>query len=278
MLLDSHLHVWDLSVRDQPWTAELPPLRRSFSLLDVSPALARHGIEGVVLVQTVCVPDETPEFLALAAAGPPVAGVVGWTDLTSPGVADRLAGLRALPGGEALAGIRHQVQDEADPRWLCRDDVRRGLTAVAEAGLAYDLVVRPPQWPAVAQTARALPGLTFVLDHLGKPDPTRPPTPEWSSLVAELGALPNVAAKLSGLTSEAGDGWSQATLAPPASALLEAFGPGRVMFGSDWPVCLLGGGYDATFEAMSVACGSLSADERAAVFGETARRVYRLGA
>jgi L-fuconolactonase len=277
MGVDAHLHVWDLSVRDQPWTADLPALRRSFSLADVTPALARHNVEGVVLVQTVCAAGETPEFLALAAAGPPVAGVVGWTDLTAPGVADRLARLRALTGGEALVGIRHGVQDEADPRWLCRDDVRRGLAAVAEAGLVFDLVVRPPQWPAVVQTARALPGLTFVLDHLGKPDPTRPPTPEWSSLIAGLGALPNVAAKLSGLTSEAGEGWTLATLEPFVTALLRQFGPSRVMFGSDWPVCRLGGGYEATFEAMSALCDSLTAGERAAVFGETARRVYGLG-
>jgi L-fuconolactonase len=278
MGVDAHLHVWDLSVRDQPWTADLPGLRRSFSLADISPALAACGVEGVVLVQTVCVADETPEFLALAAAGPPVAGVVGWIELTAPGVDDRLAQLRALPGGEALAGIRHLVQDEADPRWLCRDDVRRGLAAVAEADLVFDLVVRPPQWPAVVATARAFPGLTFVLDHLGKPDPTRPPTPEWSSLMAELGALPNVAAKLSGLTSEAGEGWTLEAFAAFVDPLLRAFGAERVMFGSDWPVCLLGGGYEATFKAMSALCGSLSADERAAVFGETARRVYGLGA
>jgi L-fuconolactonase len=274
--VDAHVHIWDLDVRDQPWTADLRPLRRSFPLSELAPALADHAIDAAVLVQTVCVPEETPEFLALADARTVVAGVVGWVDLTAADVASRLAALRALPGGSALVGVRHQVQDEPNPRWLCRDDVRRGLAEVAAAGLVYELVVRPPQLEATIETAQALTELRFVLDHGGKPELTRPPAPQWTAALTALGALPNVAAKLSGLTSEAGTGWTVDDLRPFGDALLGAFGSDRLLFGSDWPVCLLGGGYDPTIDAMEALTAGLSSAERAAVFGETATRVYGL--
>ena len=163
--IDAHLHVWDLGVRPQPWTTGMTELERSFSLADVRPALAVNHFDAAIVVQTVTVPDETPELLALAAREPVVGGVVGWTDLTDPDVATRLAALAAAPGGASLVGIRHQVQDEPDPRWLCRRDVRRGLAAVADAGLAYDLLIRPLQLPAAVETAAELPQLRFVLDH-----------------------------------------------------------------------------------------------------------------
>jgi L-fuconolactonase len=136
--IDAHQRVWDPSVRDQDWLTgpELAPLRRDFTPDDLRPQTAAAGIDATVLVQTICVPEETPEFLALAAGDPLVAGVVGWTDLTSPAITDVLANLRALPGGDRLVGIRHQVQGEADPDWLLRPEVDRGLAAVGAAGLA----------------------------------------------------------------------------------------------------------------------------------------------
>ena len=278
MRIDAHVHLWDLAVRDQPWTASLPALRRSFSLAELTPSLDAHGIDAVVLVQTVCVAEETPEMLSLAAREPRVAGVVGWVDLTAADVAARVTTLRAGDGGAALVGIRHQVQEEGDPRWLCRPDVRRGLGAVADAGLAYELVVRPPQLEAVLDTVRAIPRLGFVLDHGAKPDVRTAPSPRWRAAISELGDLPNVAAKLSGLTSEAAAGWTVETLRPFAEALIEAFGANRLMFGSDWPVCLLGGGYDATIEAARAWLSGCSPDERERVFGATAARVYGLQA
>src|SRR3954447_13226261 len=150
MRIDAHHHVWDLAVRDQEWTAELPVLRRTFTLDDLRPLVAGAGIERTVLVQTVPVAEETPEFLALAAgAGADVvAGVVGWVDLTADDVADRLALLPDSPDGALLVGIRHLVQSEPDPGWLARPDVQRGLAAVGGAGLAYDVLVRPHQLPA----------------------------------------------------------------------------------------------------------------------------------
>lgn len=173
--VDAHHHVWDLSVRDQEWITgeELAPIRRNFTLADLEPEARAAGVGATVLVQTVTVAEETPEFLALAHGSDLVAGVVGWTDLTAPDVAGALAALRELPGGDLLTGIRHQVQGESDPRWLLRPDVLRGLAAVADAGLAYDLIVRPHQLPAATAAAALLPGLTFVLDHAGKPPSPR---------------------------------------------------------------------------------------------------------
>src|SRR5215469_10375847 len=156
-VIDAHHHVWDLAVRDQPWISgpAMAAIRRSFSLDDLRPHTAAAGVGATVLVQTVTVAAETPELLALAAADPLVAGVVGWTDLTSPAIADELARLAGGPGGRWLAGIRHQVQEEPDPDWLRRPDVIRGLRAVAAAGLAYDLVLLPHQLPAAAHAAAA---------------------------------------------------------------------------------------------------------------------------
>ena len=170
-IIDSHHHVWDLAVRDQDWITgpEMAPIRRSFAVDDLRPSALAAGVIGTVLVQTVTVAEETPEMLATAAADPLVAGVVGWTDLTSAAVADELAALQAAPGGGYLVGIRHQVQSEPDPDWLRGRDVIRGLRAVAAAGLCYDLVIRPHQLAAAAGAAAAVPGLTFVLDHAGKP-------------------------------------------------------------------------------------------------------------
>jgi L-fuconolactonase len=278
MRIDAHHHVWDLAVRDQPWTADLPGLHRSFDLAELRPSLLAHGVDATVVVQTITVADETPELLALATREPLVAGVVGWVDLTAPDVADRLAVLLAQSGH--LVGIRHQVQGEPDPRWLCRDDVRRGLAAVAAAGLVYDLLVVPPQLPAAIETVAALPELTFVLDHAGKPTiASGGGLASWRSDIRVLAALPNVAVKLSGLITEADHAtWTVDQLRPYVHTLLDAFGADRVMFGSDWPVCLLAGSYDDVIAAAEVLTGGLDAAEQAAVFGRTAAHWYRIEA
>jgi len=277
--VDAHHHVWDLTVRDQEWItgAALAPLRRSFCPEELEAEAAEAGIDASVLVQTVTVAAETPEFLALAADSPLVAGVVGWTDLTAPDVADVLAALRELPGGGALVGIRHQVQSEPDPNWLLRPDVHRGLTAVTAAGLAYDLVVLPHQLPAAVGAARAHPQLTFVLDHLGKPPIASGRLDAWAADVRALAALPNTVCKLSGLVTEADwHSWTIADLRPYADTVLDAFGPDRLMFGSDWPVCTLAATYPQVLASARALTAELSPPEQASVFGGTATRVYAL--
>ncbi|WP_340374652.1 amidohydrolase family protein [Streptomyces sp. SS7] len=278
-IVDSHHHVWDLSVRDQDWISkgELAPLRRNFTLADLAPEARAAGVTATVLVQTITVPEETPEFLALAADSDLVAGVVGWTDLTAPGIAETLAGLRAGPGGEYLVGIRHQVQSEPDPRWLVRPDVLRGLSSVAEAGLVYDLVVKPHQLAAAVAAAERLPGLTFVLDHLGKPPVESGELVPWAQQIRRLAALPNTVCKLSGMVTEADWGsWTTAAFAPYADTALDAFGPGRLMFGSDWPVCRLAATYAEVVTVARELTAGLGPAERHDVFTGTAVRTYDL--
>lgn len=278
--VDAHHHLWDFAVRDQDWIDPrwMARIRRDFSPADLAAAVEGTGVRSTVLVQTVAVPAETPEMLAVAAGSDLVAGVVGWVDLTAPDVADRLARLAAAPGGDRLVGVRHLVQAEADPRWLCRPDVRRGLAAVAAADLAYDLLVLPHQLPAAAETVRALPQLRIVLDHLAKPPVATGALEPWAGRLRELAAAPNVTAKLSGLVTEATwAGWTVADLRPYTDVAVAAFGPDRLMYGSDWPVCLLAAeDYRQVLGAAEQLTAGLSAAERAAVFGGTARQVYRL--
>jgi L-fuconolactonase len=277
--VDAHHHLWDLARREQGWLhgPELASIHRTFTVDDFAAAAAPAGIERGVLVQVLPDAEETREFLALAENSDVLAGVVGWTDLTAPGVADALAELREGPGGDRLVGIRHLVQGEADARWLCRTDVRRALSAIDEAGLCYDLLTYPHQLPAALETVRALPRLTFVLDHLSKPPIASGELEPWATALRELAAEPNVFCKLSGMVTEANqDSWTVADLRPYAQTALEAFGPDRIMFGSDWPVCLLAASYDEVAEAALELTAQLSPDERAQVFGGAAARAYRL--
>ncbi|MDP5316173.1 amidohydrolase family protein [Streptomyces poriferorum] len=278
-IIDAHHHLWDLDVRDQEWIEgpELAPLRRSFLHHDLEAEAREAGVSATVLVQTVTVAEETPEFLALAAASDLIGAVVGWTDLTSPGIADELAQLRSLPGGGFLRGIRHQVQGEADPDWLTRPEVLRGLRAVAAAGLVYDLLVLPHQLSAATRAAAAVPGLTFVLDHLGKPPIASGELEPWAGRVRELAALPNTVCKLSGMATEADwRSWTVRDLRPYADTVQDAFGPRRLMFGSDWPVSTLAASYGEVLDFTGELLTALTPVERDEVWARTARRVYRL--
>jgi L-fuconolactonase len=315
-VIDAHHHLWDLTAREHRWLMggqawatddELARLRRSFTLADLAPLAAEAGVTGTVVIQTAAEPWETPDLLALAAGhdpyaapgraggdGPPhdggpagagdepatadglLAGVVGWIDLAAPAVADTVAGLRALPGGEFLCGIRHPVLAEPNPGWLAGPAVLRGLRALAAEGLGFDLVTLPHQLPAAVTAARSVPELTFVLDHLGGPPAgsgqgaTSGP---WASAIRRLAALPNVTCKLSGAhTSPARAG----ELRPYYETVLAAFGPGRLMFGSDWPVSTLAAAYRQVCGVYKELTLELSVAEQDAIFERTARRVYRL--
>jgi L-fuconolactonase len=257
----------------------LDPVRRPFTPGDLAPELAAHNISGTVLVQTISSEDETREFLELAERMDFIWGVVGWVDLTSAHVGDRLDALIGATGGNRLVGIRHQVHDESDPEWLCRDDVRRGLAAVHERGLIYDLLVRARELPAATETVRALPDLQFVLDHIAKPRIAEGKDPEWQERMPALAALPNVAVKLSGMVTEAGwASWTPTDLRPFVASVVEWFGVGRLMFGSDWPVCLLATSYDGVINGLEEALGPISPGDAERIFGLNAVSVYRLRA
>jgi L-fuconolactonase len=274
-IVDAHHHVWDPAVRAQPWlhTDEaLAPLRRKFEVIDLAGVAAEAGVTSTVVVQTVTEPTETPELLALARTGPLVAAVVGWTDLTQPGVGDAIGNLCGAPGGEFLAGIRHPLLTEPDPGWLARSDVRRGLAALAAAGLTFDLVLRPDQLASAVQAAAGTPELIFVLDHLGNVDVTASARPDhaWATSFRALAALPNTVCKLSGVLG----GASVERLRPYFDLALAVFGPRRLMFGSDWPVCTLESSYSGVVANAVALIAGLSEPEQAAILAGTARAVY----
>jgi L-fuconolactonase len=261
MIVDAHQHFWDPAVADYAWMSDdVEPLRRRFEPDDLAPLLAAHGVEATVVVQALGSLDETRVLLELAAATPFVAGVVGWVDLTGE-FETRLNG---------LVGVRHQVHDEPDPNWLLRDDVQRGLAAVGDAGLPYDLVVRPAQLPAAVEAARLNPETTFVLDHVGNPPLRSGDVGAWRDSVAALAELPNVTCKLSGLFTLAEPG---ADLAAVVDQALGWFGAERCMFGSDWPVCVLATDYGTT---LALVHDAVPERERELVLSGTAVRTYGL--
>jgi L-fuconolactonase len=277
--IDAHHHFWDPARFSYPWLAgqAMDPIRRAFAPDDLRGALGAERIDGTVLVQTLSSLPETREFLELAAATDFVFGVVGWVDLTSPGVADDLDALLDGPAGRWLVGIRHQVHDEPDPDWLARADVRRGLAAVEARGLAYDLLVRARELPAAVGAARDLPGLQFVLDHIAKPRIADGRDDPWSRRLPALAAQPNVVVKLSGMVTEADWAtWSADDLRPFVGQVAEWFGVERLLFGSDWPVCLLAGSYRAVLGGLLDALPALTPAELDQVLGLNARSVYQL--
>lgn len=278
MIVDAHHHVWDPATADYPWlTDDVAVIRRRFTPGDLAPELAAAGVDATVLVQTRSSQEETAEFLALAADTPFIRGVIGWVDLTDPGVAEAIAALRADPAQDRLVGIRHQAHDEPDSEWLLRDDVVRGIGAVGAAGLAYDLLVRPRELPAALQLARALPDVRFVIDHLAKPPIAAGELEPWRDVISGFSGLDHVACKVSGLVTEADwSSWTPDDLQPYMDHAIEVFGPMRLLFGSDWPVCLLAATYGEVVETALTTLRALSVVEQAAVMGGNATRIYGL--
>ncbi len=255
------------------------PMARTFSAADHAVVARAAGVDASVVVQCVSDEVETYELLEIARTDPVIAAVVGWVDLTAVDIADRLGAMLVAPGGECLRGIRHQVHDEADPDWLRRPDVLRGIRAVGAAGLVYELLVKTPQLPAAIGAVGELPEVRFVVDHAAKPPIAAGAREPWSSLLASLAAHANVTCKLSGLTTEADwQRWTDDDLEPWATVILDAFGPARVMAGSDWPVCTLAATYEASLGVADRLTRQLTPAERTAVLDGTARSTYRLPA
>jgi L-fuconolactonase len=280
VIVDAHHHLWRPE-RGYSWLDDpgLEAIRRPFTPADLEAQLAAAGVAHSVLVEGGrCHVEEAAEFLGYAADTAPIAGVVAWADVADPGLAATLRDYRRLRGGELLVGIRSQVQGDPDPDCLDRPDVRRGLATVAAAGLAFDLVIRADQLPAAARAARAVPQLRFVLDHLGKPriDAGDAGLRSWREPFAALAGNGNVTCKLSGMVTEAGPQWTAEDLAPFVAVAVREFGPDRLMFGSDWPVCLLVADYAGVLDALRRALPPLEDAALAAVFGGTAVRAYGL--
>jgi L-fuconolactonase len=276
--IDAHHHFWDPDQGDYPWmTGPVMPIRRIFAPEHMRPLLAPAGIQKTVLVQTWSSFDESRAFLELADATDFIAGVVAWVDLTAPDTGAQIDALLAGKAGKWLVGVRHQVHDEPDARWLCRADVRRGLAEVAARGLVYDLLIRPREIPAVLETVRAMPDLRFVIDHIAKPEIARDGFHAWSVLMQPLGGEPNVWCKLSGMVTEADWAtWTPADIAPYIAETLRIFGPSRCLTGSDWPVSLLAADYGRAIGLVRDAIAGLPEADQRAVLWDSAADVYRL--
>jgi L-fuconolactonase len=278
-IVDAHHHLWVRARHPQPWinATTMAAINADFTPADLTAVAAAAGVTQTVVVQSISSVDETVDLLQLAHTTGLIGGVVGWVDLTAPDVAERIARLRAGTGGDRLAGFRHLVQEETDPGFLDRPDVRRGVTAVGAAGLVFDLVIRRHQLPAAVRLARDLPDVPFVLDHLGKPALPYSKHGGWARDLRTFAQLPNTTAKVSGLATEADwSSWTPQQLRPAVEHALDTFGASRLMFGSDWPVCLLATSYERWIETFAGLVDGLDEADRAMIWGETARHVYGL--
>lgn len=280
-MIDAHHHLWDLSDGGYGWLddAEHAPIRRTFGFEELRAELAATGTLRSVLVEGGR--EDTGEAAVLlghAARFEEIGAVVAWADPAGPDLAGVLDGYLSLPGGDKLRGIRSQAQAAA-PGYLDRPDVRRGLALIGDLDLGFDLVVRVDQLPSAARLARDLPFVRFVLDHLGKPRIRAGDEgfAEWRLAIGPYAALPNAYAKISGLVTEADRAsWTSGDLRPYILEALELFGAGRVMLGSDWPVCLLAGSYQDVVSAQLAGLSAASPGERAAVRSATAAGFYRI--
>src|SRR5262245_59518466 len=274
--IDSHQHFWRYRPETHGWIKKrMTVLRRDFLPEDLEPLLGAEGISGCVAVQAAQSLDETRFLLELADRHPFIRAVVGWVDLVAPDLEAQLESFKAC---RQLRGMRHIAQDAIDDFWLAREDVIRGVDKLGRFGLTYDLLVFPRQIGAAFALAKALPHQPFVLDHVAKPEIARGRIEPWATDLRRRAELPNVCCKLSGLVTEAREGWQPADFRPYLDVVLEAFGPRRLMFGSDWPVCLLAGSYANVAGLARRAISALSRDEQDAVLGGNAARFYGIEA
>ncbi|AWB19969.1 amidohydrolase [Methylobacterium currus] len=268
--IDAHHHLWRLADRPGRWPPpELAALHRDFTPDDLAPLLAAAGLDGTVLVQTLEDEAETAAMLALAARNPVILGVVGWTDLKAADAPERIA---RLARDQWLRGLRPMLQDHPDDDWIADPCLAPAADAMAAHDLAFDALVRPRQLPHLLTFAARHPALRVVIDHGAKPAIGQGGSPGWGEALAALAALPNVACKLSGLLTEAGEGGAEA-VRPYAEAILALFGPGRVMWGSDWPVLTLAGEYG---DWLAQSRDLVPPAHHDAVFGANAAAFYRL--
>lgn len=275
MRIDAHQHFWNYSAAEYPWIgAGMERLARDYSPADLAAVAKPLGVAGSVAVQARQSLEESRWLLRLADEHPFIRGVVGWVDLRSARVAEEIA---LLAQHEKFVGVRHVVQDEPDQRFLLGEPFVRGLRHLHPFGLVYDLLIYPPQLPAAVELAGLLPEQTFILDHLAKPRIKTGEIAEWRRDVEALAAHKNVACKLSGLVTEAAwRQWKRDDFTPYLDVTLATFGPERLMFGSDWPVCLLSGEYADVVGIIDDFIASLTPAEQSLIWGDTASRVYGL--
>jgi L-fuconolactonase len=270
--MDAHQHFWNYDAAQYAWIdSSMAELRRDFLPEELAALMNADGVDATIAVQARQDAAETAWLLDLAAQHPFIRGVVGWVDLQAADAESRLEQLAATP---RLLGVRHVVQAEPDG-FLHGHAFRQGVAAVGRCGLVYDILIYARQLPEAIRFAADFPDQRFVLDHLGKPDIRGNGLDEWRRRLQEMAELPHVWCKLSGLVTEADwRAWTPEQLRPYLDAALDAFGPSRLMFGSDWPVCTLAASYGDVLGLVRDAIAEYSADEQAQILGKTAEDVY----
>jgi L-fuconolactonase len=275
MRIDAHQHYWIYNPEEYEWIDEsMSAIRRDFLPADLKPELTKNGFEGSVVVQTRQTLEETAWLLELADRSADIVGVVGWIDLCSPEAASQLKKFAEHP---KLVGIRHIVQGEPDERFLLRSDFLRGIALLDGFNLAYDILIYTQHLPVAAEFVERFPKQRFVLDHLAKPPIKRCELEPWAGGIRRLAEFPNVLCKLSGLVTEADwQGWKPEQIHPYLDVAFEAFGPKRLMIGSDWPVCLVAASYSRAVNVVKEYVDRHHPDSREDVLGRNAQRFWRL--
>lgn len=275
MTLDAHQHFWRFNAARDAWiTGEMAAIRRDFLPEHLAPELRANQVHGTVAVQADQSEEETRFLLDLAEHHPSICGVVGWVDLRSDRVAERLKFFSQFP---RLCGFRHIVQAEPDDRFMLREDFRRGVGRLAGFGFTYDLLVYPRQLPAAAELVAEFPAQKFVLDHIAKPPIKSHEIAGWENSIRQLAAHSNVYCKLSGLVTEADwKSWRAEDFKPYLDVVFDGFGTERLMFGSDWPVCLLAASYGQVKQLIADYTKALPQADRDKIFGLNAGRFYGL--
>ncbi len=274
-IIDAHHHLWRYSPLEYSWIDDgMTSLRRDFHLADLERELAVAGVDGTVAVQARQTLEETDWLLSVAEGSRLLRGVVGWAPIASrdfPVILDR------LKSDKKLKGLRHVIQGEPDDNYINRPDFNRGIKALAETGLVYDILIFEKHLAATIEFVDRHPNQVFVLDHIAKPPIRDSVLKPWKRNISELARRTNVCCKLSGLVTEAGwSTWSDADLRPYVDVVLDAFTPKRLMFGSDWPVCLLAATYERWFESLSRSINQLSPTEKGGIMGGNAIKIYHL--
>lgn len=272
--IDSHQHFWKYNATDYVWmTEEHDILRRDFLPSNIHPLLDDAGINGTIAVQARQMIEETDFLLSLAANDPRILGVVGWLPLSDPNLP---VWLESYAEKKPIVGFRHVVHDEPDPDFILRPDFNRGVRALAAYSLCYDILIFQRHLPQAIRFADMHTGIRLVVDHIAKPVIRRDGFDDfWADGIRRLAERPHVCCKLSGMFTEVRDtAWDLPLLQPYFDTVLEAFGPDRIMFGSDWPVCLLGGSYRQWRDSVAAFLAPLSPSEQAAIMGGTAARTY----
>ena len=274
MRVDSHQHFWRLMRGDYSWlTPQLTPLFRDFQPADLGFILTESDIDATVLVQAAATVAETEYMLQLAGETAFVLGVVGWVDFAAPHAA---ADIERLSRNPRLKGLRPMIQDIADPQWMLREDLRPAIEAMQRHSLRFDALLKPVHLAPFMKFLKLYPDLPIVIDHGAKPAIAKGRFDTWAKAMREIAADPRVHCKLSGLVTEAKRNWHQREIKPYADLLIEVFGPNRLMWGSDWPVVELAGGYERWLEVTENFVGRLNTGERNAILGGTATKFYGL--